>query len=325
MSREVWGTCAVNDHRNAALLLRSLLLFDRLVIPYPANQEERKRWQRPNPADPTETWDPDSLDSLLSVLGTQDSPGRNGARLVWTSPWSQHRWQTSKREMADLVTTFDAFWTTRQILATGRDLPGVVEAVALYPSREAWQQENRPTAEPPEDARGATALVALARPLLLPDAGRGDDRHLLEEVVDLAADPDFCRARTAYHDWLREFVAPLQVDGSALAATVIDEPSLRLAKERLEHLLDEEQRIVKRGTRRRRWKVKEAVMMVVGTAASVGLAIAVPPAAPAALGLAILGPGASFAGWIAGTRAKTPEPQPLNGASMFLMAKHALD
>jgi hypothetical protein len=324
MSREVWGTFSVNDHRDRELLIRSLLLFDRLVIPFPADEAERERWRQPNPADPADTWDPDGLDSLLAVLGTQDSPNINGDQLVWTSPWNQHRWETSKREMADIVTTFDAFWATRQILATGKDLPGVVEAVAVYPSRDAWRSENRPTSEPPADMDAATALVTLARPLLLPDAAGSVDRDLLEEVAALAADSKFREARTAYHNWLREFLAPLQVEGAGLSETVIDEPSLRLAKEKLDDLIADEQRVIKDSDSRRRWRVQEAVMMVVATSAGIGLAIAAPPVAPIALGLAILGPGASFAGWIAGARAQTPEPQPLNGASMFVMAKKAV-
>src|SRR5690348_12112003 len=108
MSREVWGTCAVNDHLRPGMLLRALLVFDRLVIPYPVDRDERERWRRPNPENPSETWGPEKLDSLLSILGTQDSAGRNGVHLTWTSPWSWDRWQTSKREMADLVSTYDA-------------------------------------------------------------------------------------------------------------------------------------------------------------------------------------------------------------------------
>jgi hypothetical protein len=36
MAAEVWGTCAVNDHLREQPFLRELLLFDRLVVPYPS-------------------------------------------------------------------------------------------------------------------------------------------------------------------------------------------------------------------------------------------------------------------------------------------------
>jgi hypothetical protein len=72
MSREVWGTCAVKDHLAHDAFIRQVLLFDRLAVPYPRDEQERNRWQRPNPADTAETWDPDQLDELLKLLGTQD-------------------------------------------------------------------------------------------------------------------------------------------------------------------------------------------------------------------------------------------------------------
>jgi hypothetical protein len=111
--REVWGTCAVNDHRRREAFLREILLFDRLVVPVPSTKEERERWRRPNPNDPDETWDPDLLDEFLGVLGTQDTSGHNGARLVWTSPWTEQRWQRARLKIADDITDDGAFHATR--------------------------------------------------------------------------------------------------------------------------------------------------------------------------------------------------------------------
>jgi hypothetical protein len=319
MSREVWGTCAVNDHLRREPFLRELLLFDRLVIPYPADDEERNRWRDPNPADPAETWDPERLDELLDVLGTQHRPGQGGARLTWTSPWSSERWQAGKtrREVADTITTLDAFSGTRAVLAMGEDLPGVIEAVATYPSRQAWWEETRPLPDRPPTA--ATALITLARPLLLPQLDDLDADTALLELVELASDADYRHARTAYHGWLRDFVAPLQDEGRGLNEIVVDEASYRLAKEKLDDLLADEQRLIRAGGRAKRWTVTEWAMIVVGTGAQVGLALLNPLAA-----LGAMGPVAQFAGWVAGKRAQTPEPRPLNGASMFVTAEKAL-
>src|SRR4051794_31641805 len=103
MGPEVWGTLAVNDHLRRDALLREVLLFDRLVIPVPDTRAERERWRHPNPDDPSETWDPEALDAVLAVLGTQFRHTDAGADLAWESPWNEERWQAGKSrlEVAD--------------------------------------------------------------------------------------------------------------------------------------------------------------------------------------------------------------------------------
>jgi hypothetical protein len=133
---EVWGTFAVNDHLEPGAFLREVLLFDRLVVPVPSSDQERLRWFAPNPVDPSESWDPDRLDELLSVLGTQHEAGYNGSQLVRTSPWDLDRWQSSKakREVAEAISVDTAFGATRLVLTQDEALPAIVEAVAAYPS-----------------------------------------------------------------------------------------------------------------------------------------------------------------------------------------------
>ena len=74
MGAPTWGTFAVNDHLRPHAFVAEVLLFDGLALPYPSTAEERKRWRSPNQRDPDETWDPDRLDELLTVLGTQEAP-----------------------------------------------------------------------------------------------------------------------------------------------------------------------------------------------------------------------------------------------------------
>lgn len=62
MSRERWGTFSVIDHKNAAALVPEVLLYDRLVIPVPTNDEERSRWN-------ARGWAPDVLEKRLEQLG----------------------------------------------------------------------------------------------------------------------------------------------------------------------------------------------------------------------------------------------------------------
>ena len=76
--------------------LREVLMFDRLLVPYPDPELPggRVRWHQPNRVDPKETWDPDRLDLFLGILGTEDAPGWNGAQLAHRAMWSPATWTT---------------------------------------------------------------------------------------------------------------------------------------------------------------------------------------------------------------------------------------
>jgi len=122
MGAAVWGTFAVNDHCRANAFAREVLLFDRLVLPVPAHDEERERWRHPNPTDATETWKPERQQQLLAILGSQHRAGHNGARVVYEAPWDEQRWrfETSRLAAADTINEIDAFSTTRMLLQSAR-------------------------------------------------------------------------------------------------------------------------------------------------------------------------------------------------------------
>lgn len=311
---EVWGTCAVNDHLRSGAFVRELLLFDRLVVPYPDTEEERERWMDPNPADPLETWDPDRLDELLKIIGTQHEPGHEGARCAWTVRWSQARWHAgrTRRELADVVGE-DPFMSTRRILTMGEDLPTKIEAVASYPTERAWWQETQPAPAPAGSPTPATALVALARPLLLPRlAARSDEA--IRDAVELACDKAFRSARTEYHQLVRRYVGALQRQDDA-AGVEVTEADFTYAREKLL----EAQKEALGAARCTRWTVAEWAMMIVGTAAQAALATA---GALPVIGAG--GPIAQFAGFIAGRMGNEGKERLLNGASMFVTAEKEL-
>jgi len=62
MSRERWGTFSVRDHTNRGAFATDVLMYDRLIIPRPADAEERSEWVR-------RKWQPQKLETLLEVLG----------------------------------------------------------------------------------------------------------------------------------------------------------------------------------------------------------------------------------------------------------------
>ncbi len=323
--RELWGTFAVNDHCRANAFAREVLLFDRLVLPVPANEGERARWAQPNPANPDENWNLERQELLLKLLGTQREKGSSGAQLVWTAPWDEDRWnlERSRSEKADLISRYDAFYTTRMILAMDEDLPGVIEAVAAFPSRGACRKELSPRDKPVDaTATAAEALVILATPLLVPAGAEGKDFGPLRAAIDLAKDPLFVQQRHAYYDWMRSFVAPLRVQGQPLADVVLDPGSLQLAKQRLGELNAAQRTILGEQEIKKWWQRTEWAAMVISVGVAVGLA-AVTPFAPIAIAGGLIG----FGGWVAGKKGayeQPPSPDSLGGASMFIAAHKQL-
>lgn len=61
MCLERWGTFSVIDHQNASALSVEVLLYNRLVLPYPI-ESDRERWVENG-------WDPDGLDQRIALLG----------------------------------------------------------------------------------------------------------------------------------------------------------------------------------------------------------------------------------------------------------------
>jgi hypothetical protein len=204
----------------------------------------------------------------------------------------------------------------------GEDLPGVVEAVAAFPSKAACYAELGPNRQPPEDLTAAQALLMLAAPLLVPEGGEGKDFGPLREAAELARESQFQAERQAYYDWMRDFVAPLQQrPGQTLEEIRVDPASMTLADERLHGLVSAQRALLGADERKRRWSRTEFALTVLSVAATAGLALTA-PAAAVGVGAPLVG----FGGWLAGKRAsqEPPEPRPLGGASMFVTAQRRL-
>lgn len=329
MGAPVWGTFSVRDHCPREAFLREVLLFDRLVVPYPDPYvaEERQRWRQPDPAAPSETWDPDRLDELLGILGTEEAPGWNGAKLVQRVMWSPATWDLLRSKLATTeAVTGDPWMDTRlglrePVPAVVEAVPAVVEAVAAYPSEEAWRQDVQPVEQEPTDISAMEALVQLPRPLLLPDK-EADEIDTLRKAVDLAQDPEFQNARKAYFTWFRNFIEPLRSsEATTLEELKLDPGSLTLAEMELRKLWEEERRIARRGDRAKWFSRLEIACMTVGTAGSVGLAAATAAVPAVSVPLALL----AFAGWTVARWNKPRTARSLGGATMFVDAQRHLD
>jgi hypothetical protein len=222
----------------------------------------------------------------------------------------------------ETITSIDAFYTSRIILAMGQDLPGVIEAVAAFPSEEQCRSELNPSVPAPPDMTTAQALLMLAAPLLIPNADEGKDFGPLREAASLARDPQFQNERQAYYDWMRDFVRPLQTSGDReLDEVKLDKGSVKLAEEQLQRLVSAERNLLSRMDRRRWWSRTEYAMTIIGVGAAAGLALT--GALPV---LGVAAPVIGFGGWIAGKLGapEPPEERPLGGASVFVTAQRRL-
>jgi hypothetical protein len=334
---EVWGTVAVNDHKDTDAFIRDVLLFDRLVVPVPATPEERERWKAPNPKDPTENWDPDHLDEVIAILGTQRRPNAHkSSPLVWEADWSEELW-LSRRKVSDDITQYDAFEATRRILAKDKKLPQAVEAIAAYPSERDWRTETSTLTEQPDDLNASDALLILAYPLLVPDVGNQDPLVVLEDAAGLARNPDFREQRDAFYNWLRGYLFPFQSSDVRLGKLQTDVGSMHLARQQLQGQLQKQAELLKKRKRSASWDRVQWVCVGAAASAAIVAAVIVAPPVAAAVGLAptaaaLMGAGwgtggtiAGLGGWFAGRRAQTPEPRALNGASMFGTAAGKFD
>ncbi|SNT63184.1 hypothetical protein SAMN05421812_11519 [Asanoa hainanensis] len=318
----MWGTFSVRDHVKPEAFLRELLVFDRLVIPYPDPHTpgEWLRWRRPDPSHPRVSWNPGRLDQILGVLGTEEESGYNGARLAQRSMWNPYTWQLIKSN-ADIAAqaSGDPYHATALGIRAGTakpgELPDVVEAVAAYRTEKAWRQETKPTAE---RVPAMEALIQVPRPLMLPPKD-GNRMDKLRAAVDLSLSEDFRAARRAYFTWFRDFITPLRSDDPDRVRAALDAASIAVARQRLRELWAHEIAIAKQVDKSRWGSRFEFGCMSAGALGGIGLAVV-----GALPGIGVSVAVLSFGGWAA-KRFTTPKPaRSLSGASMFVAAQRRL-
>ena len=185
-------------------VLDNVLLYDRLVIPYPPDSE-RPRWV-------AQGWKPDRLEVCLEILGDLAIP----------VPWDEHkrdmfktRYMAAKsadfdaRNLADAKQmNYDPFYLTRMLLSADflPQLPrGVskVWAVAAYPSESAYRKDYTSDAQ---QKREETFGLVLTHRFLVPKAVGKSDNDLLKKAVKLATRDDFKEKRAQLYRWQEEII-----------------------------------------------------------------------------------------------------------------------
>ena len=239
MSRERWGTFSVADHLRPRAFVADVLLYDRLVLPYPPTTDERDNWV-------AQDWDPGRLDHQLDVLGEE---------LVVRVPWNQWakdrfdaRMQVARAASFDAKNLLlerdsgpDAFHMTRMILAQDYrpKLPkGVAKvwAIAAYPSVSAYDEDQISTTNV---QREKLSMVLTYQFLVPEDRGKSDDEMLLE-VVELSKRDDFREKRKNFHRWQESIIE--------------EEIAPEKAVEELEEYLRQYNEIVMKATKETWWK-----------------------------------------------------------------------
>jgi hypothetical protein len=260
--RELWGTFSVRDHLEQRPFVADVMLYDRLVVPFPADRAEWDRWE-----DPKQGWDPGRQKRVLDVLRRHEAK----QQLVVPIPWDVQR----RQAFTDTYTAaraggmeVDGYRGTAEQLLRDEDVKlaaaaGAVKprVVAAYVSRNALEREvvvEEVTAEQAagEQAREQHLAIAVGRSFLVPDVegepSEERDLELLERAARLATKDSFRQKRSAFNDWVERAVRERLTSNEAVA--------------KMYQLLQAYEREVRReriGTR------VEQAFLVVGTAVAV--------------------------------------------------------
>jgi hypothetical protein len=193
VSIERWGAFAVVDHKNARKLAADVLLYDRLVLPTPANWD-RERWLKKD-------WDPEGLERRITQLGDIAIPA------LWDLD-RQKQWKEKFAALQEDARDMNAaLHMTRRVLAEHcRDYrpKGVtaVEVVAAYQSEadfnELDSRVHRGAAESELD-------FLVAQRLAIPNDE--DPEKALKRALKLRSDSTFNRRRKRFHEWERKILS----------------------------------------------------------------------------------------------------------------------
>ena len=304
MARRIWGCYSVADHLEPRAFVADLLLYDRLVVPVPS-EDDVTRWEQGH-------WDPERQARLLGILGGF------AERMEWSLPLRQQferEWSPGDAALdidaasaqgamlgPSPVAPEDAYMATRRIITEqlgGKVVQerGDVRAIAVYAKPDSFNRDweltrtlpflrrtthlqpgvLREVAAPAPPERQHLAKVVVTR-LVVPDEGRSDE-EVLSRTVELVSRNDVSARRAAFH----ELMASLEAEGLR-DETVIGE---------VEDLLDALNESVRRHTKAQQARMAVQVLTTVEGAA----ALWAPPVALAAGPTAAVGEAAIQRRW----------------------------
>lgn len=266
----MWGTFSVRDHCNPSAFVSEVMLYDRLVIPVPPNEDERTRWRDAG-------WNPELLEKLLPILGDR-------ARVVYWDSAKQDQWK-NKYETGKTIahdTGEWAFQATRTVLVEG--LPTQVtgiQAIANYTDVSELERDlllaPAPVGAPL--SYGGAAVAVMGHEFFMPNDPRWTHEELLKEAVVISSEQVSRRKRANFWRWQREFM-----NGRG----IIDQNGLTQSVEEMRDLIEEERHSIRKS------HIRTGTMFafMVG---SVALGLLGGPLTPVAIGSAFMSVGQFFA------------------------------
>jgi hypothetical protein len=222
-------------------------LYDRLIIPYPPNVEERQRWGE-------QGWQPDRLEACLEILGDKairvswDEYKRDNFKARYLAAQSAN---FDARNMAEFQQrNQDPYYLTRMLLGAEflPKLPkGVskVWAIAAYPSASAFRQDYT---EDTRKRRGEMLGLVLANRFLVPKASGKSDKDLLKQAVSLASRDDFREKRAKLYQWQESIIENDISDDKAV--------------EEMDHYLEQYNNVVRKAVKEVYWKFAFTVIPI---------------------------------------------------------------
>lgn len=226
MSKKRWGTFAVADHLRSRAFFTEVFLYDRLVIPYPPDSDERNRWKK-------NKWAPGLLEECLEILGKAD--------LVEAVKWTEekkvafeNRYNLTKQISADAMNP------TRLILAEDKSIPADVWPVVAYSSPlefiKDFKTRNKQEVQYDEghvniqelkrlfdeiDFEKRRANVErlgwlLGNSFIVPDNEFQSDLYLLQDAVNLVSTDEFQEYRLRLYKWQDQIITDGTSDQDAI-------------------------------------------------------------------------------------------------------------
>lgn len=271
-----WGALSVKDHLDARALTAEVLLYDRLIVPEPA-QGDLKYWQ-------DNKWAPDALAQRLEQLG-EDLSYRaiwsREHRADWRKNWGVFKGLVQDAQLLTQAKSEEAaLFMTRMILSMRHpvSLPadGVQpEVVAVYRSR---RDAHLPTPEGMNPSDAADYVVGIR--LLAPDDR--DPEDALRRAIDIARDSTFRQRRRAVHNWQRDKIQKW----TGISPDTVDPRKIRDAILELDELVRLYNEIVQKAAHKRR--VETAILTGSIAASAVALTASAVPAVFAAASIGAL-------------------------------------
>lgn len=221
MVQESWGTLSIYDHRHP-IFIRSLIFFDRIVIPIPES--------------PYGTLTNQELDKLNMDA---DKLVINKAAVIFKwNPDKFQEWQIETMREALMIQQTDKEYHTRlQLLTKIDELKPTdvkyISAVPVYGARKEYEDAySKITLGAPNNL-----TIELSQLISVPDVSNG---HLpLDEIIELRNKKGFKSARNALRDW--QFQKMPEILGES------SEKEILLAKEEFEEMLQRYEEEIKKG------------------------------------------------------------------------------